>query len=374
MTDRAWDWLGGRPLLFAVAALNAITGTAAALILAPLSFGADAIAFRDAANALVAGSIDPGFLYPPLTSLVARPLTWIAPEAAAIAMTTIGVAILVAGVAVETRSLALVDRVLILVATITALPIVNELLLGQVTLIIAAAVYPLRERDGFLRAVPLGIALAVMPKPMMLPLFVWLLLRRSRALASAVAVAGALTLGAILILGSDPYLVWLGALQDTREVHVSGNLSVWSNGSTPSAIATAALIVIAFVVALRHQAAGFIAALAAGVLLAPWSLIYALSILGIAVRPALRLMPVRTRFLALTVNPGSIVLPFWWAACWLTVVVPAAVKVPRRIAIKDPLRRYRSEPGRARLNARPDAPSTKRRGLSVPGTADPTAP
>jgi hypothetical protein len=371
MTIGIWDRLGGRPFLLAVAVFNAITGAAAALILAPLSFGTDALALRDAANALVAGSLDSGFLYPPLMSLVGRPLTWISPEASAIAMTTVGVLIVVAGVAVETRSLAVIDRVLILVATMTALPVVNELLLGQVTLVIAATVYPLRERDGFVRAVPLGIVLAIMPKPMMLPLLVWLLLRRSRALASVVAVAGALTLGAILVLGIDPHLVWLEALQDTRAVHVSGNISVWSDGSTPAAIAAAVLIVVTFVVALRHEAAGFIAALAAGVLLAPWSLLYALSILGVAVRPALRLMPVRARFLALTVNPASIALPFWWAACWLTVVVPSAVKVPRRIAITDRLHPQRSEAGQARSDARVDAHlGTEHRGALVPVTED----
>src|SRR5450759_4361256 len=137
--------------------MNAISGLAVAATLAPLSFGADADTFRQCASFAAEGRTDCGSLYSPLFALVARPLTWVSPTFAAVVMTLVGVAILLGGVKLETRGQAPIDRVLVTVAALSFAPVVYELLLGQVTLLIAAALYPVgRRADGFRNGIPLG--------------------------------------------------------------------------------------------------------------------------------------------------------------------------------------------------------------------------
>jgi hypothetical protein len=87
------------------------------------------------------------------------------------------------------------------------------------------------------------------------------------------------------------------------------------------AIAVVAGTVFALV---RDEAAGFVAALLAGLLLAPYTLLYAASILLVAVRPALRVSPVGTRVLALIANPTMMVAMGAWSAAALASVVMAA--------------------------------------------------
>ena len=76
----------GRPYLFALATLNAIFGAISAWILFPLTFGSDAEIYRRGALGIQAGFYAEDFLYPPLTGVLALPLTWVSPAAAAIAM------------------------------------------------------------------------------------------------------------------------------------------------------------------------------------------------------------------------------------------------------------------------------------------------
>ena len=80
-----------------------------------------------------------------------------------------------AGVARETERLATVDRVLVFVAALGFVPVIYELIMGQVTMLIAAALYPVRERDGHARGIGSGIVLALFAKPMLLPVLLWML-------------------------------------------------------------------------------------------------------------------------------------------------------------------------------------------------------
>ena len=174
--------------------MNAIIGLAVAVLLGPLSVGQDAEAFRRCALFAAEGRIDCNFPYPPLTALVARPLTWVSPTMAAVAMTLIGLAILITGVRSETRGQARADRVLVAVAALGFAPVVYELLLGQVTLLIAAALYlAVRRADAYQNGLALGIVLAVAPKPLVLPVLVWMMVWRRRALSAALLTGLTLT-------------------------------------------------------------------------------------------------------------------------------------------------------------------------------------
>lgn len=304
----SYSW-SGRPTLFAVAILNSILGIAIAFVLAPQIYGTDANTYRMCAQSVVDGA-DCGFLYPPLAALAARPLTWVDSTAAAVVMTLIGCAILAAGVVIETRGRAGVDRVLVLVAAITFAPVVYELILGQVTLLIAAAIYPVaRREDAFRNGIPLGIVLALAPKPLLLPLLLWMLVWRRQALAATLATAVALTCLGVVLAGPDRYESWFSVLTTigsqsaagTFALLLNGNYSLWplTQWTLPLAVAVGLATVWTI---LRDAPRGFVAAILAGLLLAPYTGLYAASILLLVVRPALEFAPLATRLFALTAN------------------------------------------------------------------------
>ena len=319
------DRLGGRPFLVAIAVLNAMTGTAAAAVLIPTTFGGDVDIFRRGSIGVGEGSIAPGFLYAPLFGLLATPLTWPPFEVAATVVSLAGLAVLLLGVALETRGRATIDRALVAVAAVTFLPVVYELITGQVTLFIAAAIYPLRDRDGWRRGIAHGVVMGLIPKPLLVPLLLWMLLYRRRASVAAVAVALGVTIVGVALLGPDLYRGWAAALVGTGQITRNGNLALnaleppWLAGCLWLASAAAGLLIIA-----RLEAAGFVAALVVAMLVQPFTLTYAASILLLAVRPALKLMPRATRWLSLAGNPAVLAGFVPWmlaglAACALKV-------------------------------------------------------
>ena len=304
----------GRPTLMAVAVMNVIMGIGVAAILQPMA-GWDAATYRRCAVLLAEGGTEfCGFLYSPLTALVARPLTWVSPTMAMIAMTLIGVTIVVIGVALETRGQARVDRVLFVVASLAFAPVVYELLLGQTTLLIAAALYPVARRpEGFRIGVPFGIVLALAPKPLLLPILVWMLVWRRKALSATLLTALSLTGLGIALLGLEQYREWLQVLMGAGRETAAGtftlsthnNASLWPLNPVTFAIACAVGALTIWAIR-RDSSQGFVASLLAGLLLAPYSLLYAFSILLLAVKPALALAPRATRVLALIANPAAV--------------------------------------------------------------------
>jgi hypothetical protein len=272
------------------------------------------------------------------------PLTWVDPTTASLAMTVIGIAILLAGVRLDTRGLAPMDRVLVLVAAITFAPVVCELIFGQVTLLIAASIYPLaRRRDGFTNGIPLGIALALAPKPLLLPVLFWMLAWRRGALVATLATAAALTCLGVALAGPDQYSRWLSVITaagsqsaaGTLQLSLSGNYSLWP--LTPWTLPLAGAVVVATVwTILRDPSRGFVAAILGGLLLAPYTGLYAASILLLVVRPALEFAPRATRVLALTANLALGLL--FGLGAWGVPALMACLPVPRRSAGRVPAR------------------------------------
>lgn len=318
----------GRPALVAIAAMNAITGVVVAVMLAPLAAGADAGFYRDCAMAGATKGC--GGLYPPLTALVAWPLTLLPPAGAAIVMSSIGLAILFVGFVIETRGEALLDRALVLVAVLGFAPVVHELLLGQVTLPIAATIYLVARRgDAYRNGIPLGIALAIAPKPILFLVVVWMLVWRRRALAGAILAAVAMTAAALVVASPDAYAAWLGILFGLGRDSVAGvaplathgNLSLWPLDAPKLAVALVVAATVVWII-LRDDTRGFVAAVLAGLVLAPYTGLYAGTMLLLAVRPALRFAPRVTRLLALAANICFAML--FALVPWATVGVAAA--------------------------------------------------
>lgn len=321
--------------------MNVITGLGFGAVNASANFGGDSGQYRHCAALLAAGSTNfCGSLYSPLMELAARPLTWVSPTAAEAVMTLVGVATLVAGVLLETRGRAPIDRVLVALAALTFAPVVYELLLGQTTLLIAATLYLVTRRsDAFRNGIPLGVALALAPKPLLIPVLLWMLVWRRRALAAALATALALTGLGVLLLGFDQYRAWFSVLTGAgREATAGtfvlslaekGNHSLWP--LNPATVVLACTIAAATLWTIRQDAArGLVAALFAGLLLAPYSLLYAFTILLLGVTPALAFAPRATRVLALAVNLACGFIGV--ATAWL-VLGMAACLWPERVRV-----------------------------------------
>ena len=322
-TRGRWERIAStRTLLVAIATMNAITGLAMALTLAPLSWGLDALVFRDGATALADDRWATGFLYTPVAAVAATPLTWLTPNLAAAAMTLIELLVLVAGTWWATRRLATADRLLAMVAVIGFAPVVNELLLGQVTILIGAAIWLVRDHDTPVAGIPLGIVLALVPKPLVVPVLLWMLVWRRRALAGSLATALVTTFGGLLLLGPEPYLRWGGALVEAGSVARHGNLALTSFASFPIAMAAgAAVIAVSCWAILSDRRRGFVFALIAGLLLAPYTLLYSASVLLVAAEPAAQLARVRAAGLALVANVVMVVaFPVWCVAAIVSLL------------------------------------------------------
>jgi hypothetical protein len=328
------DRLSGRPLLVAIAAMNAVTGLAAAAVLIPLSFGGDVDIFRRGSIGIGQGVIAQDFLYAPLFGLLATPLTWLPFRVASLAVSLVGVAIVLIGVALETRGRAPVDRALFAIAALGFLPVVYELVTGQVTLLIAASVYPFRDRDSWHRGIAFGVVLGLTPKPLLIPLLIWMLVYRRRALGAAALTAGLLTVTGVALLGVGLYGDWMTALIGAGQVTRHGNLAL--NAVEPQWLAIVlslgAAVTALWVIGRREQV-GFVASLIAAMLVEPYTMIYAASILLVAVRPAANAMPRATRWLSLVANPallGAFV-------AWMLAALAACATGARRPASRHPL-------------------------------------
>ena len=275
-------------------------------------------------------------LYSPLMELAARPLTWVSPTTAMVIMTLVGAVIVVAGVTLETVGRARVDRILILIAVLTFAPVVHELLLGQTTLPIAATLYLVARRPDRMRhGIPFGIALALAPKPLLLPILLWMLVWRRQAFTGALLTAVAMTAVGLLALGMDQYRDWIAVLAGAGGATIAGTLSLWERGNFSlwpmdlvSIVIACAVVGASLWAILRDPERGFVAALLAGLLLAPYSQLYAFSILLLAVRPAYAFAPRATRVLALIANVAGPLLGAMtvWSLTGLAATVPWRVQ------------------------------------------------
>jgi hypothetical protein len=186
-------------------------------------------------------------------------------------------------------------------------------------LVVAAVALVVWRRDWWVSGLALGLILATTPKPQLVPVLIWMLVYRPRSLVGALAAAGAATLLTVAVLGPSPYFAWLEVLRAPAYFNSSmaGNL-------TPDAVMPwialpiKAWSVLAFLYALRRsETNGLVAALAVGLLVAPYTIDYAAMTLLLALRPVLTAS--RRRGMALAVAgplAAFVVLPLY-ALAWL---------------------------------------------------------
>jgi hypothetical protein len=286
-----------RLALVAVASFNVILSAAVVAIVAPNAWLADATRGLEAAQALAAGTFgtDRGYLYSPLAAMLVLAATWIPASLAGAAWLGARLGVLIAGIGRESRGLPTADRLLITIAATAFLPTVYDLMLGNISILLVAAVAVVAWSPDRLRTgLPLGLALASAPKPALIPILVWMLVFRRRALAGSLGTAGAVTLAAVAVLGIAPYAAWIDILR--RPLYLAGpqggNFALTGFFPTPVALALGALAVAVAIVALRRgETPGLLAAVAVGLLVAPYTLAYGAVLLLLAVRPLAGVLP-----------------------------------------------------------------------------------
>jgi hypothetical protein len=303
-----------RLALVAVASFNVILSAAVVAIVAPNAWLADATRGLEAAQALAAGTFgtDRGYLYSPLAAMLVLAATWIPASLAGAAWLGARLGVLIAGIGRESRGLPTADRLLITIAATAFLPTVYDLMLGNISILLVAAVAVVAWSPDRLRTgLPLGLALASAPKPALIPILVWMLVFRRRALAGSLGTAGAVTLAAVAVLGIAPYAAWIDILR--RPLYLAGpqggNFALTGFFPTPVALALGALAVAVAIVALRRgETPGLLAAVAVGLLVAPYTLAYGAVFLLLAVRPLAGVLPAWLLLLAALAAPVLVIV------------------------------------------------------------------
>lgn len=318
-----------RPALVGLAGLSTVVGVLAFVRAFHNVWAVDAHRNLAAASAALNGSFGavPDYLYSPLAAVLTIPALLVPPDAAVALWLAFKLALLFGGTAVATRGLEVPDRALIGIAVVTFLPILYDLELGNVTVLVLAAVVLVSwNRDQLITGIPLGLLLAMAPKPQLIPVLLWMVVANRKALAGTIITAGSVTLAGIAITGIPAYLTWVTTLRAPAYLNAGEiiNLAIWSQPMVVIVVGTAAAV-LAFGLALRRGYwPGFIAAMCLGLLLAPYTLIYAAGLLPAAAPAAARAAPRATLLLALTA-PAALVLVF---PLWVAIVLAVAALVP----------------------------------------------
>jgi hypothetical protein len=133
-------------------------------------------------------------------------------------------------------------------------------------------------------------------------------------------------LAGLALTGPAPYAIWLEALRAPAYLN-SGeviNLALWSLPPILSIPAALAAIGGCFIAFRRGYWPGLLAAICAGLLLAPYTLIYGAGLLPVAAPAAVRASP-RFVFAAAMSAPVALVLAF---PVWVGLILAAAVVQP----------------------------------------------
>jgi hypothetical protein len=318
-----------RPALLGLAGLSVFLGFVAVARAARVVWAADADRNLAAASALLHGAFGSvaDYLYSPLAAALTVPALAVETNVAVVAWLALEIAILVVGTALMTRGLCAIDRVLVGIVVIGFLPILYDLELGNVTVIVIAALAAIAwTPDRVATGLPLGLILATAPKPQLLPVLIWLAIVHRRALLGVLTTAVLATLVGIALTGPTAYAAWIAALRAPAYLN-SGeviNLALWSLPAVV-VVPAVALAILGFGLALRRGYwPGLVGAICVGLLLAPYTLIYGAGLLLVAVPAATRASPRAVFFLAI-LAPALLVVAF---PAWVGLVLAVAVVLP----------------------------------------------
>ena len=194
----------------------------------------------------------PGYLYSPFATLLAIPWTTL-PEGASVGLwVAVEVVVALASTLWYVRDRAWVVQLLAVGAVMTFRPVAVDLALGNVTIIMTAAILLMCSRDRIAFGLPLGLIVAAVPKPMVLPFLVWALrYRRGSLLGVVIGVILGTTVG-LALAGPEAYAAYVGALAAFDTVEFIGNEGL-SFLSVPAARIVAVVVTLGFLLVLATK-------------------------------------------------------------------------------------------------------------------------
>jgi hypothetical protein len=171
-------------------------------------------------------------------------------------------------------------------------PIWHDLALGNVsTFTVAVLAVLLARRDG-IGGLAFGLLLLLAPKPHLLPLALWLVVRRPRDAVAAVGVLGVGVAAGVVVFGPDLWLSWLGTFREPLERTFTANVGFSGLlGPAGVVVGIGAAVVIGAAALARRTDIGLGLSLVSGIVLGPYTFIHYLSGLVVAVDPVLRSRP-----------------------------------------------------------------------------------
>jgi len=267
------------------------------------------------------------FLYPPLAAVLGSVLG-VLPGALWLE-TVLRIAVVSVGAWLVTRDQRAAVRVLAIVVAVTCVPVVQDLVYGNVDVWLAGAIALVCWRpDSRRTGVPLGLLLALFAKPQLLPFMLWMLCWRRQALAGTVATAAIATVAGVLAAGPVNYGQWLSydlGQYSSLGAPFAGNESLQVLvGSAWPIVACGLVIALGLALWRLDKERALVWSLATGVLLLPYAAAYSL----------VPLLPAAKRLAR--VGPAVAVI-----AAPLTVFAPATGLIPL-LAAQVPLARTRA--------------------------------
>jgi hypothetical protein len=260
----------------------------------------------DDPSALYAWS--PGYLfrYSPLAAMLLSPLSLLNVAAAPWAWLMLKLAALAALATWYARPWIGRQRLLIFLCVLCFPPLVHDLVLGNVSVFTFGVLLALLRGPQRPAGALMGLLLLLAPKPHLLPVAAWLLIRRPRAALSMLATfLVGLGVG-LLIFGVDVWLAYVRTFAEPLSTTFTANIGVSGLLGPVGVVVGSAMALASFVVAARRSDAfGLGLAIVSGILAGPYTFIHYLSGSLVAVEPILRTRP---RLLA----------PF----AWLMIVFP----------------------------------------------------
>ena len=229
------------------------------------------------------------FRYTPLGALLFVPLVPLSATAAAWAW--VGVKLVVLAVAARwyARPWDGIDRWLVLLAVVAFPPIVHDLVIGNVSTITLLVVLAVARWPDARGGMVLGLLLAVMPKPHLIPVLAYLAFRQPRAFVASIATIGVSILAGVALFGIEPWLQFAGTLREPLERTFTANIG-FSGLLGPVGVAVGVVVAVAiFVVGvLVGGARGYGLSIIAGIVAGPYTFIHYLAGTIVAAEPVLR--------------------------------------------------------------------------------------
>jgi hypothetical protein len=287
---------------------------------------------------VVLGGGDPysvaGNLYPPPGAYLLAPLSSLGPETGLWAWFAIKVAIVIACVVDATRGRPLPVRLIALAFAATLLAVLDDLWLGNVSILLAAAVYLAVSRDRAWAAVPLGIALALVAKPFLVPVVLWFIVFRRRSAIALIGATATVTAVSVVLIGPGAYREYVDALRAATGIDLSYGQGIAALAPPlliPASVAVG-LIYLGLLWKSRDASSVLVWSLLAGLVAAPYVVPYSVVPVLAAIPLFARHHPTRTLVLAAAAAPLLLFSIMAATGVALVVAFPTDVleSLPRR--------------------------------------------